>query len=706
MAKSDVNFTIGADASAFAGTLQKVQGGLAGLGQAFIGLYGIASGLQTAFAAMMVPIKAFGELENVQTQMGIMLGSAEAAERLTANLQSMATNGVVSMKDLTAAAAALSGTMKDPAMLTEWVGRIADIAAASRISAPQLAGYFALVQSSGEVTTRAVDTVAKQGVPIYEALAKVMQSSTAEVKAALTDGAISVSQYEAALVGLTSAGGAFHEMNASMSGTTLGSIATLQAQWEELLAEFGKPIAMALTPVLNEFTAILKESKPLVERVMAGVGDFLKMMKPDPAMRASWEPLLGAVMQVGDALLTLLVPLYKMQSAFTGIALDVVVSLLDALMPLLEACGDILLALAPLLQLVAVGVGFVAEGLKLLLEGVKYLLIPIKALGVALRGLSEDVQALLGVESASQRAAAAASELADRERRAAAVAEIQARNEERKAAALERSAEASERAAEMEQIFEGHYDDIEKKRLNALKDSEGKKRGLLRYYGVKDEDDLSSQIGSLLAKGDPTKADAGRLKELLALENQLYEIERRIAREKAEAAQKEVEAAEKAAKEREKAYREYQSRRDAERDAAWLKGASLAERREYLFGVGSQQMTPGEVSVGQVRADMDALAAEDAVKYASMIADMEKWLAAVASLEEDERAAADERESRINSARVDMVQSSLASVGGGGGAIRIGDKRFREAQAQTALLKSIDEALHGPQSKKLLAVLA
>jgi len=53
------------------------------------------------------------------------------------------------------------------------------------------------------------------------------------------------------------------------------------------------------------------------------------------------------------------------------------------------------------------------------------------------------------------------------------------------------------------------------------------------------------------------------------------------------------------------------------------------------------------------------------------------------------------------------VQGSLASVGGGGASIRIGDKQFREAQQQTKLLTAIKDALtNGPQVKELLAVLA
>ena len=59
MAGQDVVFTIGADSSAFADALNKVQGGLAKIGDAFIGLQGVAATLQTAFTAMMGPVREF-----------------------------------------------------------------------------------------------------------------------------------------------------------------------------------------------------------------------------------------------------------------------------------------------------------------------------------------------------------------------------------------------------------------------------------------------------------------------------------------------------------------------------------------------------------------------------------------------------------------------------------------------------------------------
>ena len=87
MAKADAVFTIGADASAFSREAKKVEGQthdfLTRLGGKFFGLQAIAEGVQKAFAGLSAPPRAFGELENTQAQLAVMIDSASAAESLT-----------------------------------------------------------------------------------------------------------------------------------------------------------------------------------------------------------------------------------------------------------------------------------------------------------------------------------------------------------------------------------------------------------------------------------------------------------------------------------------------------------------------------------------------------------------------------------------------------------------------------------------------
>ena len=62
-----------------------------------LGLKAAAQNIAGAFSAFTTPA---AELENVAISLGVVMGNAEAAERLTGSLERMATNGVVSFDEL------------------------------------------------------------------------------------------------------------------------------------------------------------------------------------------------------------------------------------------------------------------------------------------------------------------------------------------------------------------------------------------------------------------------------------------------------------------------------------------------------------------------------------------------------------------------------------------------------------------------------
>ncbi|MBQ9096191.1 MAG: hypothetical protein IJY53_07630, partial [Akkermansia sp.] len=387
---------------------------------------------------------------------------------------------------------------------------------------------------------------------------------------------------------------------------------------------------------------------------------------------------------------------------------------LAVLVPLFEVLASLVQALAPLVELLCIpmrGLGqlcaFLGEKLQAVLEPVAKM---IKGYSVLIRKMADfvnlapqKIKALLGIADAGNKAADASRVLAEREERAAKVAALRARDEERAAAAQRRNAEALQRQLENQDEMEKIYFDSRNKQAQDFVNSlgpEARRLAMLSNAGVKDEAAVEKEIQELRRMEAPMREHVDRMRELLELQAALSKMKRDADKAAADAAKQEAEA-------RKKAYQEYEARREAEREAEWNKTATLAEKRAYLFGVGSPQMTAGPTTVDQVRADMDTLAYEDPVKYASMITDMETWLDKVRELNEAEAAEASARQSARNSARVSVVQASLASVGGGGASIRIGDKQFREAQQQTKLLTTIKDALtNGPQVKELLAVLA
>jgi hypothetical protein len=518
---------------------------------------------------------------------------------------------------------------------------------------------------------------------------------------------------------LTDEGGRFHQMNATMSGTLLGSFATLSASWRELVAEIGRPIAEGLTPVLHGIIDLVQQIKPAFMEVMAIFGELFNGAGGGfSSIRELVSSVIGGLRPIATTLAQGVLPVVKALFSMLkpiGSVLETVFTTLKPLLFLLSqalgAIGGMLQLLAPILQIIHAPLQLLAtvvdalfqaviracggmeafeqraqmaaRGVEVIVRSMERHLSKFDKLGNAIATFitGVDVQFEMEWEETMRRAGEAAVAMEERRKKAAA---------ERLAAERAAAREAERAAAvrdKLHAVMDADWRTDTLAEAARATNVDRKVRLTLLADGFSDEAELARELKRLQGLMAPTDEQISRYQALLNLENQVLELRRAAAAEeekrRAEAARAEAEARATAAK-------EYQRRRDEWREAQWEKNTSLEDKLSWYYGAGSVQMTPGEVSKWQVQKDMDALAEEDPVKYASMIEDMERWLDKVTALEDQQAADA---ASRLSSARVSVVQSSLASVGGGGAAIRIGDKQFREAQHQTKLLGSMDKYL-------------
>ncbi len=272
MPKADANIKVGADATAFSQTMDGLEKGIVKkmekIGQVFMGALGLgaaAKSIAGAFSAFTAPA---AELENVATSLGVVMGNAEAAERLTGSLQRLATNGVVSFDELHRSARALTNVFQDDAVIAHYVGRLADLAAGSKIPAARLGELVARMEDMGKAE---LTELSNAGIPIFEALASVLGKSTEEVVKMSGAGKISCSALLAAFEELTDAGGRYYRLNSEMSNTTSGSWDTLKASITECMAALGEPINDSIRPVLQDLAVWVQENKASITAVGQGI---------------------------------------------------------------------------------------------------------------------------------------------------------------------------------------------------------------------------------------------------------------------------------------------------------------------------------------------------------------------------------------------------------------------------------------------------
>ena len=225
------------------------------LGQAKDALRGLVGAVVSPAAA----------LEEVGVKLGVMFGSRVKGDALAESLQRLATNGVVPLQELESAAAALIGKFKDPHVVAEWVERFADIAAGSKMTAARFGEMVARLDDMGKAE---FTELANAGIPIYQAMAEVMGVSVEEVQKLGKEGKVSADVLLESFKRLTDAGGKFHGLNAELSNTTAGSWETLKASIDEVLAEVGKPLNDAVRPVLQDIAGFLQKYKEQIAELL------------------------------------------------------------------------------------------------------------------------------------------------------------------------------------------------------------------------------------------------------------------------------------------------------------------------------------------------------------------------------------------------------------------------------------------------------
>lgn len=280
---ADVSFTFSGDAASLQNALNEIKGevrktkdsvqGLAGQFTAsFAAIGGAIAAVKGAFAFFSnIPAQA-ARIEDLRVTFTQMTGDAEQAGQILDDLWHDAANGAVGLEEMAATAKPLLNVFSDSASIREWSRRFADIATGSGVAADQLSKVFSRAMAIGKIDSRAIDTLARQGIPIYQELAAVIGTTTEAVQTMVKKGLVSADQYAAAFRRMTDEGGKYYNLSSQLSNTSAGSWGTMLENINRVAAKLGEPINEAFTPVLQSIAVALEESLPAVQAFAGSFG--------------------------------------------------------------------------------------------------------------------------------------------------------------------------------------------------------------------------------------------------------------------------------------------------------------------------------------------------------------------------------------------------------------------------------------------------
>lgn len=646
MAEADAKITIGADATAAKSELdllaQTAQKKLADIGQAFMGVKALLAGggaLGGAFQAVTAPA---AELENTAAKLGVVLGDAAAADRLTGSLQHLATNGVVGMRDLSEAARTLSTVMSDDRAISHYVKVFADISAASGLTVQQLAGMVAKTEDAAGGSAR-LNTLTAAGVPITEALAAAMGKSTQEIAELQKEGKITGSDILAAFEQMTAAGGKFADMNAKMSNTTKGSWDTLTASITECMAEIGKPINDALRPMLQDLSQWVQQNKGGLEAVGNTIATLTTSVHTLTIAMGIWAAKMSGpiIASCKGVVAKGIVPLMAQLGTFRISALATATFWQGVWTSMTTATKAACIAIKGALISTGVGAAVWALG-----EGVAWLYQKFADTGDAAGSMKE-------AADAAEDGAEAARRLMQEQEDAAKWEQEHTKQLEEQARLAKEAAEAEERrlktvkdmvTARKDKGFERHVDDVR----GGLGGEDAAVKERLQRVGSPSEEALYAEREQLEQSREMTEEQLQRYKAVCAAIEKIEE-EHRKAADAVRAQKEEVKRMEQAYQDRRRSYEE------SKRDEAY-RDKSIGGQEKQLQRDAQAAGYWGAITPEAIRAELDRLAAADAKGNAQRIAELERVLKLNDELLERKRRYNELQNGDVQNLRVQQLQ--------------------------------------------------
>lgn len=262
--------SIGAGLASAIGAVEISLGPLLG---PLLGLASIASIISAPFVALGASIKSGANLEGLQSEFAVMLGSLDKAKSLTAEINQFAgttpfsTAGLAGNSKTLLAFGAAGGTVMPTLKM------LGDVAGSSQEKLDSLTLAFAQVSAAGKLTGGDLLQFVNAGFnPLQEISAKTGKSM-ADLRKEMEAGAISSAMVADAFKTATAEGGRFFNNTITQSKTWNGMLSSIGDNVSMAFAAFGMPVIDSLKPMLANmvgYTSGLAETAGSFGAAVAG----------------------------------------------------------------------------------------------------------------------------------------------------------------------------------------------------------------------------------------------------------------------------------------------------------------------------------------------------------------------------------------------------------------------------------------------------
>jgi len=174
-----------------------------------------------------VAIKGAADFEQTKIALTTMMGSAEDAGNLLQDIAKFAAATPFEMPELATTTKQLMAFGFSAGDAVSGMKTLGDISAGLNVPIGDLAYLFGTLKAQGKAMTIDIRQFAMRGLPIYDALAKVMGVAKEKVGDLVTAGKVGFPEVQKALESMTAEGGKFHGSMAAQATSLMGLWSTL-----------------------------------------------------------------------------------------------------------------------------------------------------------------------------------------------------------------------------------------------------------------------------------------------------------------------------------------------------------------------------------------------------------------------------------------------------------------------------------------------
>lgn len=268
-----------------------------------------------------VAIKAASDMEMLNTQFEVMLGSAEKAADLMEELKEFAATTPFALNDLAKGTQNLLAFGVPLEEVVDTMRMLGDTAGGNREKLNSLVLAFGKVQTKGKVSMEEINMIAERGVPIIGTLVDQLGVTEQQFFKLVSAGKIGREEIKQAFKTMTSEGGIFFEGMKKQSLTFAGLVSTMRDNITLVLAEIGGKLLPTMKIVVQKITELFQGSLGQI------IANLLSVI----------NPLLESVLRIVEVLATQLTPIIDTLSRVLIPLLEIVQSLMPLIETLIEA---------------------------------------------------------------------------------------------------------------------------------------------------------------------------------------------------------------------------------------------------------------------------------------------------------------------------------------------------------------------------------